>query len=148
MRLVDAIACGLVLGAAATIVARSQPANALPAVLYEGARLIIGDERAPIEAGTFLVQNGRISAVGPKGAVTAPRGGFVLWVQLPANVDSLDLFKRALPAGITLAPGYLFSATAKYCNYIRLNAAHMDFAAERALRQLGKLASQSQQRVA
>ncbi len=76
--------------------------------------------------------------------VTTPRGGFVLWVQLPANVDSLDLFKRALPAGVTLAPGYLFSATAKYCNFIRLNAAHMDFAAERTIRQLGKLASQSQ----
>jgi hypothetical protein len=44
------------------------------AVLFEGARLIIGDQRPPIESGAFLVQNGRITAVGPKGSVQAPSG--------------------------------------------------------------------------
>src|SRR5690349_14219163 len=44
-----------------------------PATLYEGARLILGDASAPIENGAFLVQNGRITAIGPKGSVTAPR---------------------------------------------------------------------------
>ena len=34
-------------------------------VVYEGARLITGDAGAPIENGAFLVQNGRISAIGP-----------------------------------------------------------------------------------
>ena len=43
-------------------------------VLYEGARLIIGDASAPIESGAFLVQDGRIGAVGRKGAVAAPPG--------------------------------------------------------------------------
>ena len=43
-------------------------------VLYEGARLIIGDASAPIESGAFLVQDGRIRAVGQKGAVSAPAG--------------------------------------------------------------------------
>lgn len=42
------------------------------AVLYEGARLIIGDASAPIESGAFVVENGRITAIGPKGSVTAP----------------------------------------------------------------------------
>lgn len=45
-----------------------------PATLYEGARLILGDAGAPIENGAFLVQNGRITAIGPKGSVTAPPG--------------------------------------------------------------------------
>lgn len=43
-------------------------------VLYEGARLIIGDASAPIEDGAFVVQGGVISAVGKKGAVAAPAG--------------------------------------------------------------------------
>ena len=43
-------------------------------VLYEGARLIIGDASAPIESGAFLVQDGRIRAVGRSGAVAAPAG--------------------------------------------------------------------------
>ena len=37
---------------------------AQPAVVYEGGRLIIGDGSAAIESGTFVVQNGRIIAVG------------------------------------------------------------------------------------
>src|SRR5580658_9385412 len=44
------------------------------AVVYEGARLIIGDGTAPIENGAFVVQNGHISAMGQKGVVAAPRG--------------------------------------------------------------------------
>jgi imidazolonepropionase-like amidohydrolase len=42
--------------------------------LFEGARLIIGDNSAPIDNGAFVVQDGRITAVGKKGAVTAPAG--------------------------------------------------------------------------
>ena len=45
-----------------------------PAVLFEGARLIIGDASAPIESGAFVVQNGHITAIGPKGSITAPPG--------------------------------------------------------------------------
>lgn len=44
------------------------------AVVYDGARLILGDDRAPIDSGTFVVQDGRITAVGAKGSVTAPAG--------------------------------------------------------------------------
>ena len=43
-------------------------------VVYEGARLITGDAGAPIENGAFLVQNGRISAIGPRADVKAPAG--------------------------------------------------------------------------
>jgi len=49
-------------------IAYSQP----NAVLYEGARLIIGDESAAIENGAFVVQNGRITAIGQRGSVQAP----------------------------------------------------------------------------
>jgi imidazolonepropionase-like amidohydrolase len=43
-------------------------------VLYEGARLITGDTSAPIENGAFVVQNGRIIAIGARGAIKAPLG--------------------------------------------------------------------------
>ena len=45
-----------------------------PATIYEGARLIAGDGTAPIDNGAFVVQNRRITAIGRKGAVTAPAG--------------------------------------------------------------------------
>lgn len=76
----------------------------------------------------------------PEGTrVTSPEGGFVLWVQLPQNIDSLALYTRALSAGVTLAPGHIFSATPRYRNFIRLNAAYMSFSAERAVERLGDL---------
>jgi len=43
-------------------------------VIYEGARLILGDASAPIENGAFVVRNGHIAAIGPKGSVGASSG--------------------------------------------------------------------------
>lgn len=43
-------------------------------VLFEGARLLLGDASPPIERGAILVQDGRIRAVGAAGTVTAPPG--------------------------------------------------------------------------
>lgn len=80
----------------------------------------------------------------PEGTrVTRPAGGFVLWVQLPEGgdrqTDSLALYKQALKAGITLAPGYLFSASEQYRNFIRLNAATWNREVERAIIRLGEM---------
>jgi DNA-binding transcriptional MocR family regulator len=71
--------------------------------------------------------------------LTRPSGGFVLWVELPESVDSLELYKRSLEAGIAITPGYLFSATNQYPNFIRLNAANWSEEAERAIERLGKM---------
>jgi DNA-binding transcriptional MocR family regulator len=71
--------------------------------------------------------------------VTRPGGGFVLWVQLPDAVDSLELYKLALKSGVTLTPGHIFSATQQYRNFIRLNAAYWSDAAELAMQRLGEL---------
>ena len=76
----------------------------------------------------------------PEGTrVTRPSGGFVFWCQLPENVDSLQLYKSALKAGITLAPGAIFSAKHQYRNFIRLNAACWSDEIEHAIARLGKL---------
>ncbi|MBS3783493.1 MAG: PLP-dependent aminotransferase family protein [Anaerolineae bacterium] len=71
--------------------------------------------------------------------LTRPSGGFVLWVQLARSVDSLVLYKHSLEAGIAITPGYLFSATDQYRNFIRLNAANWSDEAEKAIGHLGKL---------
>ncbi|WP_049631287.1 GntR family transcriptional regulator MpaR [Cellvibrio sp. pealriver] len=53
--------------------------------------------------------------------VTRPTGGYFLWVELPEQVDSLQLFSMALAQGISIAPGPIFSATRRFRNCIRLN---------------------------
>lgn len=76
----------------------------------------------------------------PEGTrLTRPSGGLVLWVQLPENVDSLELYKIALQGGITLVPGHVFSATYQFSNFIRLNAAAFNYSTERALERLGEM---------
>jgi DNA-binding transcriptional MocR family regulator len=76
----------------------------------------------------------------PEGTrLTRPTGGFILWVQLPEKIDSLELYKNALQGGITLAPGHVFSATNQFSNFIRLNAAEFNYSTERALERLGEM---------
>ncbi|MBI3490884.1 MAG: amidohydrolase family protein [Acidobacteria bacterium] len=73
MRRMTLPACGLMVALLASI-AYSQSRGASAVVLYEGARLIIGDTSAPIESGAFVVSGGRITALGRSGAVRAPAG--------------------------------------------------------------------------
>lgn len=70
---------------------------------------------------------------------TRPTDGHVLWVELPKNVDALQLYELAVQAGMTIAPGHLFSATPRYRNFIRLNAAFWSRDTERAIRRLADL---------
>jgi DNA-binding transcriptional MocR family regulator len=70
---------------------------------------------------------------------TRPAGGFVMWVQLPETVDSLELYKLALKGNITITPGYVFSATQQFSNFIRLNAADWSYETERAIERLGDM---------
>lgn len=56
--------------------------------------------------------------------VTRPRGGFVLWVELPSQVSTRALFDRALARGICFAPGDVFSASDRYGHCLRLSGGH------------------------
>jgi DNA-binding transcriptional MocR family regulator len=72
--------------------------------------------------------------------VNNPSGGFVLWVEMPEGIDSIKLYEHALDKGITIAPGLIFSASGKYRNFIRLNAAYWSDRIEQALATVGRLA--------
>jgi DNA-binding transcriptional MocR family regulator len=79
----------------------------------------------------------------PQGTrVTTPKGGFVLWVELPEPVDSLDLYHRGISFGISTAPGYLFASDRRYYNYVRLNAGMLSGENEWAIIKLGKIAEE------
>ena len=81
----------------------------------------------------------------PEGTrVTRPQGGFVLWVGLPGSVDSLELYRKALEAKISIAPGSLFSPKQNYRNFIRINCAHpWNDKIDQAISTLGRLVYES-----
>lgn len=61
----------------------------------------------------------------PEGtAISQPKGGFFLWVQLPEGVDALDLFHLADADGSHIAPGQIFCPYASIRNRIRLSCGH------------------------
>ena len=64
--------CTVVASMVATVFAQSPVQT--KTVVYEGARLIIGDGSAAIESGAFVVRNGHITSIGSHGRVAAPRG--------------------------------------------------------------------------
>jgi DNA-binding transcriptional MocR family regulator len=79
----------------------------------------------------------------PEGTrVARPSGSGLLWVELPATVDSLALHARALEAGISIAPGPIFSARPGcYPNFIRLSCGQVwTPRIEAAMATLGSLA--------
>jgi DNA-binding transcriptional MocR family regulator len=82
-----------------------------------------------------------ISRFFPDGTrVTRPRGGHIIWVALPEQVDSLKLQQRALEEKISVAPGTIFSAGGEFQNFVRINAGiAWDDRIERALMVLGRL---------
>ena len=79
----------------------------------------------------------------PRGTrATRPGGGYFLWVELPGQVDALEIHHRALALGISVAPGPMFSAHRGFTNHLRLNYGHpWDDRMEAALATLGRLAA-------
>lgn len=53
--------------------------------------------------------------------VSRPKGGYVLWVEMPESVDTLQLYEAALQQQIIIAPGIMFSPSGGYRNCFRLN---------------------------
>lgn len=80
----------------------------------------------------------------PEGTqMTRPTGGFILWVSLPARINTKDLHTLALQQGISIAPGLIFSNTEQFNHCVRLNCGlPWTVETERALETLGELAAQ------
>lgn len=53
--------------------------------------------------------------------ITRPEGGYVLWVELPEEIDTTALYEHSVAEGVAYVPGELFSASGMYRNCLRLN---------------------------
>jgi DNA-binding transcriptional MocR family regulator len=52
--------------------------------------------------------------------VLKPKGGVLLWVQLPGKADSLEIYKKALDHRISILPGVVFTSSGQFQDYIRI----------------------------
>jgi imidazolonepropionase-like amidohydrolase len=80
-------------------------------LMFEGARLITGNDGPAIEDSAFVVENGRFSAVGRRGEVRAPRGATAINLRgktvMPALVDAHShLGYTDVAAGTTTSANY------------------------------------------
>ena len=53
--------------------------------------------------------------------MSRPLGGQFLWIELPEGVDAIEVFEAAWDAGISVAPGPMFSPSGGYRRFLRLN---------------------------
>ncbi|NOZ53700.1 MAG: PLP-dependent aminotransferase family protein [Gammaproteobacteria bacterium] len=72
--------------------------------------------------------------------ITQPRGGFLLWLELPKNTNALTLYRNAIDKRIAITPGILFSAQGQYQHHIRLSCGAVEGElARKSLKILGAL---------
>ncbi|PPL00974.1 PLP-dependent aminotransferase family protein [Parapedobacter indicus] len=73
--------------------------------------------------------------------VSRPEGGFLLWLELPKQIDTIKLYETALKFKISIAPGRMFTLQNQYNHCIRLSYGLLwNEQVERALKLLGNLA--------
>jgi DNA-binding transcriptional MocR family regulator len=77
----------------------------------------------------------------PEGTkISRPAGGYVLWLELPKNIDGMKLYRLAALQNISVIPGVIFSAGGQFKNYIRMSYGFpLDDTIDSALCTLGKL---------
>src|SRR6266478_3007420 len=107
------VACMFAIAMSPQGFAQRPAASASRVTLFEGARLITGDGRPPIENSAFLVVNDRFTRVGRKGEIQAPAGA--------VRVDLTG--KTVIPALIDAHShiGYMKNLTSRAQNYTREN---------------------------
>ncbi|MEQ5055311.1 PLP-dependent aminotransferase family protein [Klebsiella michiganensis] len=88
------------------------------------------------------IVRGCIATSFPEGTrVSRPQAGFILWIELPEGVDTLELFHSALTEKVVCMPGIICAGSRNFSNCLRLAVCfemtekHLD-----ALRTLGRIA--------
>lgn len=76
----------------------------------------------------------------PATRIAQPQAGYVLWVELPENIDTTALHAQALRDMLSYVPGELFSASGMFRNCLRLNCGNPHTPEiDEAVRRLGVL---------
>lgn len=89
------------------------------------------------------IVRGCIATCFPEGTrVSRPQAGFILWIEFPASVDTLELFHSALEEKVICMPGIVCAGNRSFNNCLRL-AVCFEISEKqlKALRTLGRLAS-------
>jgi DNA-binding transcriptional MocR family regulator len=72
--------------------------------------------------------------------LSRPEAGYVLWVELPKNIDAVELHRAAFAQQISVLPGPIFSPSGRYRNFLRINCGSVwSTRIDQALLALGKL---------
>ncbi|WP_316751746.1 PLP-dependent aminotransferase family protein [Pedobacter gandavensis] len=72
--------------------------------------------------------------------ISTPNGGLSLWIELPKEVDALQLQRKAITEGIGICPGHIFSTLTFFHNYVRINCCPLwNIKIENAIKTLGRL---------
>lgn len=72
--------------------------------------------------------------------ISQPQAGYVLWVELPEEIDTMRSYAAAIAEGVAYVPGDLFSPSGMYRNCLRLNCGNPHTSEiEDAIRRLGRV---------
>ncbi|AZP11964.1 aminotransferase-like domain-containing protein [Undibacterium parvum] len=82
-----------------------------------------------------------IAAYFPPGTrLSVPNGGVSIWVEMPNQLSSKEVFEAALEQGILVSPGLLYSNSNRFNHFLRLNCGmHFTTELDDALRSLGNI---------
>lgn len=73
--------------------------------------------------------------------LTAPNGGYILWVELDEAIDGMELYQRAKAENIFIIPGVISTSTGRFKNCIRISCGTpWNEAMEQGMERLGGLA--------
>lgn len=78
----------------------------------------------------------------PATRIAQPQAGYVLWVELPEEIDTTRCYEQAVAENLAYVPGELFSASGMYRNCLRINCGNPHTPEiEEAVRRLGMIFS-------
>ncbi len=87
-----------------------------------------------------IIQQCILSSFPEETRISQPTGGYLIWIEMPYGVDSLEIQRIAFEKGITISPGVIYSPSSEYRNYLRLNCAvALNDATRKAIQTLGKI---------
>ncbi len=80
----------------------------------------------------------------PEGTrLSRPQGGLSLWVELPKNIDTINLYHTAVKHRFNFSPGSMFTLKKQFGNFLRLSyGLEWNDRTEYCLKLLGRLAKQ------
>lgn len=89
------------------------------------------------------IMSALVSRVFPAGTtLSEPRGGYLLWLQLPSGLDAASIAREATARGISITPGQIFGNSDRYRHCIRLNYSYAwTPEVEQAIKIVGAIAS-------